>query len=340
MNQTSKHNKPLASISLDLDNQWSYMKTHGDTGWKDFPSYLDIFIPRALDILDSLDLKITFFIVGQDAALDKNRDALKLLTENGHEVGNHSLNHEPWLHLYSADEIDKEIITAEEHIFRATGEKPVGFRGPGFSWSPDLLEMLSQNAYLYDASTLPTFLGPIARIYYFWTSNFTDEEKNKRKELFGRFADGMRPVKPYQWQLNSGTTILEIPVTTIPIFRTPFHLSYLLYLSRFSTLLASLYLKTALVMCRITRTEPSFLLHPLDLIGGDQVPDLAFFPGMDVDGQKKLKLFEKVLKELSKYYTLVKMKDHADSVLKRENIKKRNPGHKTTKHPQNRPSQI
>jgi len=40
--------KPIASLSLDLDNQWSYMKTHGDAGWELFPSYLDIVIPRVL----------------------------------------------------------------------------------------------------------------------------------------------------------------------------------------------------------------------------------------------------------------------------------------------------
>ena len=37
--------KPAASISLDLDNQWSYMKIHGDEGWDSYPSYFDIFVP-------------------------------------------------------------------------------------------------------------------------------------------------------------------------------------------------------------------------------------------------------------------------------------------------------
>ena len=69
--------KPLASISLDLDNKWSYMKTHGDKGWESYPTYFDIFIPHVLDILDSLQLKITFFIVGQDAALEKNSEYLR-----------------------------------------------------------------------------------------------------------------------------------------------------------------------------------------------------------------------------------------------------------------------
>ena len=82
--------KPLASISLDLDNQWSYMKIHGDSGWEKFPSYLDAFIPYVLNILDELDLKITFFIVGQDAVLEKNKKYLRMIVEQGHEVGNHS----------------------------------------------------------------------------------------------------------------------------------------------------------------------------------------------------------------------------------------------------------
>ena len=64
-NLIDKNNKPLCSLSLDLDNQWSYMKTHGDSGWEEFPSYLDILIPYLLDILEKLKLKITFFIVGQ-----------------------------------------------------------------------------------------------------------------------------------------------------------------------------------------------------------------------------------------------------------------------------------
>ena len=66
--QTSSGELPLASISLDLDNLWSYMKTHGDAGWESLPSYLDVVVPRILQLLDELDLKITFFIVGQDAA--------------------------------------------------------------------------------------------------------------------------------------------------------------------------------------------------------------------------------------------------------------------------------
>ncbi|MEZ4826774.1 MAG: hypothetical protein R3C61_10855 [Bacteroidia bacterium] len=52
--------KPIASLSLDLDDQWTYMKTHGDPGWESYPSYHAYAVPRILDFLDAHDTKITF----------------------------------------------------------------------------------------------------------------------------------------------------------------------------------------------------------------------------------------------------------------------------------------
>ncbi|MHC5074653.1 MAG: polysaccharide deacetylase family protein, partial [Planctomycetota bacterium] len=177
--------KPLASVSLDLDNLWSYMKTHGDPGWESFPSYLDTFIPLVLDVLDELGLRITFFIVGQDAALDKNRDVLGQITTRGHEVGNHSFYHDVWIGQYSKDYLHREILKAETEIERATGQKPQGFRGPGFCYNNNLLKVLNENNYLFDASMFPTSIGPLARFYYFFRSNFSREEKEKRRHLYG-----------------------------------------------------------------------------------------------------------------------------------------------------------
>jgi len=313
--------KPLAGLSLDLDNLWSYLKTHGDPNWENFPSYIDFFIPRILDILDELNLKITFFIVGQDAVIEKNRDALKLITQRGHEVGNHSFSHEPWLHLYSKNKIKAEITAAEEYIKNTTGQKPIGFRGPGFSWSSDLLEVLNENGYLYDASSLPTFLGPLARAYYFSKSNLSSREKEKRDKLFGGFKDGLRPIKPHFLKLDSGRKLLEIPVTTIPVFRTPFHLSYLVYLYRCSRFLMSFYLKIAISMCRITRTAPSFLLHPLDLLDCAEVPELSFFPGMKADVNKKIEVFHYVMNTIQIYFTLTNMSTYAKSITKYKVLK-------------------
>jgi hypothetical protein len=300
------------ALSIDMDNQWSYMKTHGEAGWKSYPSYFDTLLPYLLDLLDELDLSITFFLVGDDVLREKNHHAIQQIGLRGHEAGNHSLTHEPWLHLYSRGDIEHEIETTHDAIKDVVGKAPRGFRGPGFSWSATLLDVLAAQGYEYDASTLPTFIGPLARWYYFATADLSREERTQRKKLFGTLADGFRPIRPYTWELPTGQRLFEIPVTTIPVFRTPFHLSYLIYLSRYSLPLMEAYLKVAIMMCKATGTAPSFLLHPLDILGGDQVPELRFFPGMDLDAATKRSLFLKVMQILGRHFEIVNMSTYVD----------------------------
>lgn len=313
------YKKPVASLSLDLDNQWSYMKTHGDPGWETFPSYLDILIPRVLHFLKERNLRITFFIVGQDAALEKNARALKAIAASGHEIGNHSFRHEPWLHLYTEEELETELAVAEKHIELVTGQRPVCFRGPGFSLSRTVLKVLTKRGYLCDASTFPTFLGPLARAYYFMTSKLSPEELEQRKQLFGKFRDGFRPLKPYRLRLDSGN-IVELPVTTMPMFKIPIHASYILYLGVFSPMLAMLYFRVAIALCRLMRVQPSILLHPLDFLGCDDLPELSFFPAMNLPSAKKLAMMSQILEILSKNYTVLTVGQHARRVVQVEKM--------------------
>lgn len=308
--------KPLASLSLDLDNKWSYMKTHGDQGWEAFPSYLDVVVPRVLRFLAERDLKITFFVVGQDAALEKNHAALNSLAGAGHEIGNHSFHHEPWLHLYSPAEIGDEITRAEAAIEQATGRRPTGFRGPGFSVSEQVLQELATRGYTYDASTFPTFLGPLARWYYFFTSNLSREERADRKQLFGKLSEGFRPLRPYLRTTSAGD-LVEIPVTTMPVFKLPIHVSYLLYLAQYSRTLAMLYCRTAFALCRLMRVEPSLLLHPLDFMGCDDESDLSFFPAMNRPAAEKVALVGEVVDLMRKHYQVVTMSEHAQQAKSR-----------------------
>jgi hypothetical protein len=304
--------KPIASLSLDVDNKWSYLKIHGDPGWESFPSYLDVLVPRVLEFLSQRNLQITFFVVGQDAVLEKNHHALRAIAAEGHEIGNHSFSHEPWLHLYDRDRIEKEIAVTEEQITRVTGQRPVGFRGPGFSFSEACLEVLEQRGYLYDASTLPTYFGPLARFYYFSNSTLSEENLKHRSSLFGPFRAGFQPLKPYRWRGKDG--LLEMPVTTMPILRAPIHLSYILYLSTFSAALAVGYFRAALALCRLTGVSPSMLLHPLDFLGEDDKVGLDFFPGMKLRSDQKLRLVGEVLRIYCDDFQVVSLRQHARCV--------------------------
>ena len=81
----------------------------------------------------------------------------------------------------------------------AVGARPIGFRGPGYSISPSVLVSLANRGYRYDASTLPSFLGPLARAYYFFTARLNPDQREQRKRLFGAWTEGLQPLRPYWW---------------------------------------------------------------------------------------------------------------------------------------------
>ncbi|MBU4203669.1 MAG: polysaccharide deacetylase family protein [Acidobacteria bacterium] len=308
--------RPPAAISFDLDNFWSYAKTHGDPGWESYPSYFDVLLPRVCDLLDEEDLRITFFIVGRDASLSKNGKALELIAGRGHSAGNHSFNHEPWYTRNPRDRIAEEIDEAERAVLNATGLKTTGFRGPGFSWSPDVFDILLDRGYTYDATTLPSFLGPLGRLYYFTQSRLSSEQKEERKILFGGIGEGLRPLYPYVWLCSGERRLLEIPVTTLPVFKVPVHLSYLLYLSRFGEGIALSFFQQALRLMRMTGSGLSFLLHPLDFLDAQRCPELSFFPGMDLNEAFKADFFSKVIRLIRRYFRPVSL-DHYARLLQR-----------------------
>jgi len=297
-----------------MDNMWSYLKTHGDDRWKDYPSYYSTVVPILINLFNEFDLKLTFFIVGQDAALEKNKPWLKTIVAAGHEIGNHSFNHEPWMHTYSDEQITEEITSAHHAIKEATNADIVGFRSPGFCYSKHIFETVSQLGYQFDASIFPSIIGPLARLYYlFGAKNMTQEQRETRQTLFGRFSDGFHSLKPFTWDTNK-ITLLEIPVTTMPIFRLPFHMSYIIWLSRYSKSLALFYFNTAVRLCRLFGIEPSLILHPTDLLGKEDAPEMSFFPGMDLERKHKISIIKSAITSLQKSYDLVKMSEHAKRI--------------------------
>jgi hypothetical protein len=100
----------------------------------------------------------------------------------------------------------------------------------------------------------------------------------------------------------------------MPILRLPFHLSYVLWLSRFSKSLAKAYLRFALTMCRLRGVEPCYLLHPLDFLGREDITDLAFFPGMDLPREHKLEMVETFLDMYTDHFDVVTLLEHVRRV--------------------------
>lgn len=98
-------------------------------------------IPQILEILEKYNAKASFFILGQWA--NDNPEKVRMITEAGHEIGNHSNTH-PDMAAMEKTEIFREIVRCSENIEKACGIKPELFRAPSGSYSNTLVEAASE----------------------------------------------------------------------------------------------------------------------------------------------------------------------------------------------------
>lgn len=298
--------KPVASVSFDLDNVWSFLKTHGDPAWESRPSYLHAATPRIVDFLGETGVSSTVFVIGADADREDGAEAVRAFAAAGHEIGNHSYEHEPWLQRYSADRVAAEIDRTHAAIVAAGAPAPTGFRGPGYSTSAVVERLLVDRGYTYDASTFPTWIGPLARAHHFRTAQLTAAQREERSQLFGGAGQALLPLRPHR----SATGIAELPVTTMPLLRVPIHGSYLMQLYSISPAVARRYFATAARLCRVRRVGMTMLLHPTDLLDRRDAPPLDFFPGMSVPAREKYAFMQWVIATMQRHFTVVGTRDH------------------------------
>ncbi|MEN0110467.1 MAG: polysaccharide deacetylase family protein [Planctomycetota bacterium] len=307
--------EPLASLSIDLDDKWAYLRSRGDAAWESRPTYLPAVVPRAIDFLGERGLACTAFVVGEDLARDAGATAVERLAAAGVEIANHSQSHLPYLNALPPDEVEREIAEAEDAVERITGRRPVGFRAPGFSWSDELLAILARRGYAYDASVFPTFVGPLARAYV-RLSGFRKRgepaEDDRSEQRFSSLSDALRDLRPQPIE-TAGGDLVELPVTTMPLTRAPIHFTYVSFLAEKSYAAARAYWRTAMRLCRLRGVGPSLLLHPLDFLGEEDEPDLAYFPGMRIDRGTKLRLLSETLADLANGRRVVTVAEHASS---------------------------
>ena len=70
----------------------------------------------------------------------------------------------------------------------------------------------------------------------------------------------------------------------------------------------------------MTGVQPSLLLHPLDFLSGEDVPELKFFPAMNLPIEKKLEFVSEILEVYAKEFEVVNMRKHADSVKEKKTM--------------------
>jgi peptidoglycan/xylan/chitin deacetylase (PgdA/CDA1 family) len=150
----------LAAVSVDLDEIDCYAAIHGLADARaehgeSFHAVYDRALPRLLRLFTELDIPATFFAIGRDVARAANPSGLRALAAQGHEIANHSLSHFYDLTRRSREVMEREVSGGADAIAGAVGERPVGFRAPGYTMNDALFEVLARVGVLYDSSVFP-----------------------------------------------------------------------------------------------------------------------------------------------------------------------------------------
>lgn len=99
-------------------------------------------IPEILDILDKHNVKCTFFVLGVWA--EKNPEALKMIADRGHEIGNHSYSHR-LPSQSSVTQIEEEIVKCNDAVFCGTGDRPLVYRAPSGDYNDSTIELAQKH---------------------------------------------------------------------------------------------------------------------------------------------------------------------------------------------------
>ena len=298
----------LASISVDLDEIPNYFEIHGLPRPRGPEATLvyDLALARLRALAAALGFPLTLFTIGSGLARAEASAGLRLATDEGHEIANHSLDHRYDLVRLGRDEIARQVGEGARTIAQATGQAPVGFRAPGYTISDEVFEVLTDLGVAYDASVFPCPVYFAAKA----TKVGTIALRGRRSQSI---IDTPRvltaPTRPYRigrpyWRRGEG--LLEIPIQVTRGLRLPF----------IGTAVTLAGPARARLLTRMCVGEPlvNLELHGIDVLdAADGLEALRpHQPDVRVPHQRKLAALTAVVEELKRAgYTFVTMREAA-----------------------------
>lgn len=106
-------------------------------------------VPRIASIWRHFGIKQTMYVPGW--VVETYPDAIKMLVDDGHEIGHHGWLHERTNQI-SVDDERRVLEAGIAAIEKATGRPPIGYRSPSGAFSEHTLDLLIEYGFRYDTS--------------------------------------------------------------------------------------------------------------------------------------------------------------------------------------------
>lgn len=178
---------PALLLSIDFED-WHQL-VHRRLGLQDWDrpyAALERQTAVVLDLLDDLDARATFFLLGMSAV--NHRGLAQEIVRRGHEPACHGFAHAR-VYDQTKEEFRADLERSVEAIADATGRRPVAYRAPAFSINrrtPWAYDLLAEAGFRYDSSQY--------------------DSPRIRERIRGI------PESPYRLELAGGAELWELPV--------------------------------------------------------------------------------------------------------------------------------
>jgi len=270
----------LFSVSVDLDGLACYAAIHGlsapldDRALRAVP---EVAVSRFCDLFAALRIPATLFVIGRDAGIAPQ--ALRRAAADGHEIASHSFAHDYAISRRPRATISDDLLAAERAIEEASGKKPRGFRAPGYTLSPALLDVVRERGYAYDSSLLPSppyYLAKAAALGVYAL------RRRRSESILGGIGQLFARRSPHR---RAG--VRELPVATLPLLRAP-------------VIGTSVLLWPSLARGGFAGGHLNLELHGIDALDESDVPETIARaqPSMRTKASEKLRRLRAVLESL------------------------------------------
>ena len=208
-------------VSVDLDDLTCYHAIHGLAAPPTEVAglVLERCLPRFLELFAATGVRATFFVVGRDLQRDAEAGGtggalLKQALAAGHELANHSFAHAYDMVTWTPAAVYEDLRRCDV-LLRGLGARPTGFRAPGYTHDPAMLQQVAALGYRYDSSLLPSpayYAAKLAAIAWMAVRG------RRSRSLAQGWRSFVGPTRPH-FMADCG--LWEVPVSVSPVLRLP-----------------------------------------------------------------------------------------------------------------------
>lgn len=186
------------ALTVDVEDYFhvaAFADVIGSDQWSGISPRVEKNVDRLLQIFSDSNVKGTFFVLGWVA--EHFPETVRRIAAEGHEVASHGYSHE-LVYTQTIEKFREETLRSKELLEGLIQQPVTGYRAASYSitrkslWA---LDILAESGFHYDSSIFPV-----------------------RHDRYGLVGS---PLEPYVVNTESGRSIIEVPLSVLPLAGVP-----------------------------------------------------------------------------------------------------------------------